>query len=142
MLKKTITYTDYNGLERTEDFYFNLSRAELVMMETSVAGGMMQRLEKIAKTQDAVAVMEVFRDIIHRAYGEKSDDGKRFVKSDELATAFEQTEAYSELIMEMINDPLNVAAKFIRDIMPGDLAAELQKSMDEGKIPQIGSPAT
>lgn len=142
MLKKTITYIDYNGLERTEDFYFNLSRAELVMMETSVAGGMMQRLEKIAKTQDAVAVMEVFRDIIHRAYGEKSDDGKRFVKSDELSTAFEQTEAYSELIMEMINDPLNVAATFIRDIMPGDLAAELQKSMDSGKIPQIGSPET
>lgn len=120
MLKKTITYTDYNGVERTEDFYFNLSKAELIMMESSVAGGMKQRLEKIVQMQDSVEIMEVFRDLIHRAYGEKSPDGKRFVKSEELSTAFEQTEAYSELIMEIMGDS-GKAAEFINSIIPKGL---------------------
>lgn len=120
MLKKTITYTDYNDVDHTEDFYFNLSKAELVMMETSVAGGMRQRLEKIVQTQDNVAIMEVFKDLIHRSYGEKSADGKRFVKSDELSTAFEQSEAYSELIMEIMSDS-EKAAQFINGILPQGL---------------------
>ena len=120
MLKKTITYTDYNDNERTEDFYFNLSKAELIMMESSVAGGMKQRLEKIVQTQDNVEIMEVFRDLIHRAYGEKSPDGKRFLKSDEISTAFEQCEAYSELIMELMDDA-NKASAFINGIIPPGL---------------------
>lgn len=124
MLKKTITYTDYNDVERTEDFYFNLSKAELIMMETSTAGGLKQRLEKIVQTQDNVAIMEIFRDLIHRAYGEKSADGKRFVKSDELSTAFEQTEAYSELVMELMGDA-EKASIFINSIIPAGLVDKI-----------------
>lgn len=120
MLKKTITYTDYNGVERTEDHYFNLSKAELIMMESSVAGGMKQQLEKIVQTQDSVEIMRVFQNLIRKAYGEKSPDGRRFVKSDELSTAFEQTEAYSELIMEIMSNP-DKASAFINGIIPAGL---------------------
>lgn len=124
MLKKTITYTDYNGSERTEDFYFNLSKAELIMMEASVAGGLKQRLEKIVQNQDNVEIMKVFQDLIRKAYGEKSADGKRFIKSDELSEAFEQTEAYSELVMEIMGDP-EKAASFINGIIPAGLVEKL-----------------
>lgn len=120
MLKKTITYTDYNGTERTEDFYFNLSKAELVMMENSVIGGMKQRLEKIVKSQNNVEIMEVFKDLISRSYGVKSDDGKRFMKSKDLTEEFEQTEAYSELVIGLLSDP-DEASRFIKAILPNGM---------------------
>lgn len=123
MLKKTITYVDYDDVERVEDHYFNLSKAEIIMMDSSVVGGLRKRLEKIINSKDSVAIMEVFRDLIHRSYGVKSDDGKRFIKSDEIATAFEQTEAYSELVMELLSDP-NKAADFINAILPKGLMKE------------------
>lgn len=123
MLKKTISYTDYDDVERTEDYYFNLSKAEIIMMDSSVVGGLRRRLEKIINSKDSVAIMEVFKDLIHRSYGEKSDDGKRFVKSEEISTAFEQTEAYSELVMELLSDP-DSAAKFVNGILPKGLIKE------------------
>lgn len=123
MLKKTITYTDYDDVERTEDYYFNLSKAEIIMMDSSVVGGLKKRLEKIINGKDNVAIMEVFKDLIHRSYGEKSDDGKRFIKSEEISTAFEQTEAYSELVMELLSDPNN-AASFVNGIFPKGLVGE------------------
>lgn len=126
MLKKTITYTDYNDVERTEDYYFNLSKAEIIMMENSVLGGMKQRLEKIIQSQDNVEIMETFKDLIHRAYGVKSDDGKRFIKSDELSTEFEQTEAYSELVLELLSDP-EKASDFINAILPKGILQEANK---------------
>ena len=122
MLKKKITYTDYNDEERTEDFYFNISKAELVLMESSVTGGMRQRLEKIVQSRDNVAIMEVFKDLIHRSYGVKSDDGKRFIKSEELSNEFEQTEAYSELVLELLSDA-DAASKFVNAILPKGLVA-------------------
>jgi hypothetical protein len=94
MLKKTITYVDYDGNERTEDFYFNLSKAELIEIETSNNGGLSKMIEKLVAEQDMRRIVEIFKDIILKAYGEKSLDGKRFVKSAELRDSFEQTEAY------------------------------------------------
>lgn len=126
MYKKTITFTDYNGIQRTEDHLFNLSKAELIMMESSVTGGMEQKLRKIVESQDNVAIMEVFKDLIHRSYGKKSDDGRRFIKSDEFATEFEQTEAYSELVVGLLKDP-DEAALFVNGIMPPDLMQEAAK---------------
>lgn len=131
MLKKTITYTDYDGVERKEDFYFNLSKAELIMMESSVVGGMKQRLEKIVQSKDEVSIMETFKDLIHRSYGVKSDDGKRFIKSEELSTEFEQTEAYSVLVMEILSGA-DAASNFINAILPKDLMREI--SADSSKI--------
>ena len=117
MLKKTITYTDYNGVERTEDFYFNLSKAELAEMELSVDGGMSKMIENISKTNDIPSVVKFFKEIILKSYGEKSEDGKRFKKSEELSESFSQTEAYSEMFMEFFTDTES-AISFINNIIP------------------------
>lgn len=117
MLKKTIKYTDYNGVERTEDFYFNLSKAELMEMEMSTTGGLTEMINKVVATQDTPAIIKIFKDLVLKAYGEKSADGKRFIKSDEIATAFSQTEAYSILFMELATNA-DEAAKFVNGIVP------------------------
>ena len=88
MLKKTITYTNYNGIEVTEDFYFNLTKAEIMEMEMSTSGGMAEMINKIVASQDAPAIIKIFKELILKAYGEKSADGKRFVKSEEISVAF------------------------------------------------------
>ena len=117
MLKKTITYTDYNGTERTEDFYFNLTKAEILDMEMSEAGGLTAKLNRIIESKDSRELMRHFKYIIHKSYGVKSDDGRRFVKSDEISTGFEQTEAYEELFMELFSDATK-AAEFVNGIVP------------------------
>lgn len=117
MLKKTITYIDYNGNERTEDFYFNLSKAEVTEMELSVNGGLSKMLETIVASKDAAQIVSMFKEIVLKAYGEKSPDGKRFIKSKELSEAFSQTEAYSEIFMELALDD-KAAADFVNGIMP------------------------
>lgn len=124
MLKKTITYTDYNGNQREEDHYFNLSKAEIMEMELSTAGGLAELIQNVVKAQDGPAIMKIFKDIILKAYGEKSPDGKRFIKSEELSLAFSQTEAYSVLFMELVMDA-DAAGKFINGIIPADVAKEV-----------------
>lgn len=120
MYKKSISYTDYAGNERKEDFFFNLTKAELVMMNTSEVGGLKAKMDRMLERQDGAEIMNLFHDIIHRSYGERSADGRRFIKSEELATAFEQTEAYSELFMELCTNA-KAAAEFINGILPADL---------------------
>lgn len=133
MLKKTITYTDYNDVERTEDFYFNLSKAEITDMELGTTGGLSEKLKKIVETKDQPQIIRMFKEIILASYGVKSDDGRRFIKSPELATEFSQTEAYSELYMELATDAQK-AADFINGIVPkeGRIDAEKQKAIIEG----------
>lgn len=123
MLKKTITYTDYNNTERTEDFYFNMTRAELMEMELGTTGGMTDMIQKIVAAQDAPAIIKIFKDLVLKAYGEKSADGKRFIKSEEISTAFAQTEAYSQLFMELATDA-DKAAAFVNGIVPSDVAKQ------------------
>ena len=120
MLKKTVTYVDYNGVERTEDCYFNLSKAEVTEMELSVEGGFSKMLEEIVKSNDNVRIIELFKEMVLKAYGEKSADGRRFIKSKELSEAFSQTEAYSEIFMELALDE-KAAAAFVNGIMPANL---------------------
>lgn len=121
MKKETMTYTDYNGVERTEDFYFNLSKAELMEMEMSTTGGLAEMIQRIVAAQDAPSIMKVFKDLILTAYGEKSADGKRFIKiapdGHRLADDFAQTEAYSQLFMKLATDP-DEATAFINAIVP------------------------
>lgn len=119
MLKKTITYTDYDGNKRTEDFYFNLTKAEITEMEMSMNGGLSKMIEKIVQTNDMKRIVEIFKDLILKAYGEKSNDGKRFIKNQEIREAFSQTEAYSELFMELATDA-NAAAAFVNGIIPAN----------------------
>ena len=125
MLKKTITYRDYNDVERTEDFYFNLSKAEVMEMEMSTAGGLAEQIKKVVATKDAPAIIKIFKDLILKAYGEKSPDGKRFLKEDDngrkLYKDFEQTEAYSQLFTELATDD-KAAAAFVNGIVPADMA--------------------
>ena len=117
MIKKTIEYTDYNGVERKEDFFFNLTKAEVMEMEMSTAGGLAEMIQRIVAAQDQVAIIKVFKDLILKAYGVKSPDGKRFIKSKELSDEFAQTEAYSDLFMELATDA-DAAAKFVNGIIP------------------------
>ena len=117
MIKKTISYTDYNGNERTEDYWFNLSKAEVMEMEMSTTGGLAERIQKIVSAQDAPSIIKIFKELVLKAYGEKSADGKRFIKSEELSTAFSQTEAYSILFMELATDA-DAAADFVNGIIP------------------------
>lgn len=123
MLKKTITYHDYNGVEYTQDFYFNLSKAEIMEMELGTTGGLAEMIQKIVAAQDAPSIIKVFKDLILKSYGEKSADGKRFIKSDEISTAFAQTEAYSELFMELATNA-EAAAAFVNGIVPAEMAKE------------------
>ena len=120
MLKKTVTYVDYNGMERTEDFYFNLSKAEVAEMELSVEGGFSKMLEEIVASKDNVRIVNLFKQMVLKAYGEKSQDGRRFVKSEEISQAFAQTEAYREIFMELALNT-DAAAAFVNGIMPANL---------------------
>lgn len=117
MIKKTITYTDYNGVERTEDFYFNLTKAEITEMEMSTTGGMSEMVKRIIAAQDTPTLIKIFKDLILKSYGEKDIDGRRFIKSEELSTAFSQTEAYSQLFMELATNA-EAAADFVNGIIP------------------------
>lgn len=117
MLKKTIKYTDYEGQERNEDFYFNLTKIEITEMDLNYEGGLVKTLDKISQTADAKKVYEIIKDLILLAYGEKSLDGKKFVKNKELRDGFMQTEAYSELMMALLSDA-NMLTTFITGIIP------------------------
>lgn len=117
MLRKTITYKDYDGVERTEDFYFNLTKAECMEMELSTAGGMQQMVQRIINEKDNKRLVEIFKEIILKSYGEKSPDGKHFRKSPEISADFTSTEAYSELFMELASNS-EAAAIFINSILP------------------------
>lgn len=121
MLKKVIAYTDYDGNERKETFYFNLSKAEIAEMEMSISGGLAQMLQKIIDEKDQPKLVAMFKDLILRSYGEKSSDGKRFVKSEELSNGFKQTEAYSELFMELATNA-DAASAFVNGILPSGFA--------------------
>ncbi len=127
MIKKTITYTDYNNVERTESFYFNLSKAEVMEMEMGTNGGMAESIRKIVDAKDAPAIIRVFKDLVLKAYGVKSDDGRRFIKSKELSDGFSQTEAYSQIFMELATDA-DAAAKFVNGIVPSDLAQQVAQT--------------
>ena len=117
MLKKTVTYTDFNGIERTEDFYFHFYESELAEMELARTGGLSAAIQKIVAAKDQAAIIAIFKDIVLKAYGEKSDDGKRFIKSDEITTAFTQCPAYSKIFMELATND-EAAAEFVNNVIP------------------------
>lgn len=124
MIIETIKYTDYNGAEREEKFMFNLSKAELMEMEMGTTGGLTEMIHKIVETKDTPALITIFKDLILKAYGEKSPDGRRFIKVNDagvpLSIAFSQTEAYSQLFMKLATDA-DAASKFVNGIVPADM---------------------
>lgn len=134
MLKKTIKYTDFNDKEQTEDFYFNLTQTELTELEVSFNAGLEARLQKIVETQDQGALIEAFKKIILLAYGERSEDGKRFVKSDQMREEFTQTAAYDALFMELATDD-KAAAEFVAGILPKNLGEAVREEFKKQQTP-------
>ena len=123
MLKKTITYVDYNDKEQTETFYFDLNEVEATELELSVEGGLSKKLEAIAKSEDKAAMFKFFKELIAKSYGIKSEDGRRFIKSEQISEEFTQTRAYAKLLMELATDGDKLAAFF------------------NGVIPKVNAPA-
>jgi hypothetical protein len=117
MLKRTITYTDYDDNERKEDFHFNLSKSELTELEVSCEGGLTKLIEKVVAENNMQKLIEVFKDLILKAYGEKSPDGRVFLKNKEIRERFSCTEAYSTLFMELATNA-DSAAAFVNGITP------------------------
>lgn len=130
MLKKTITYVDYNDQKRTEDYWFHLTKSELIELDASNEGGLETTIRKIIKETDTKRIVELVKDLVLKSYGEKSADGKRFVKSKEAAEAFMQTEAYSQLFVDLISDADQMTA-FFKGIIPQDVREQADKMTKE-----------
>lgn len=124
MIKETIAYTDYNGVERKEDFYFNLTKAEIMEMEMSTQGGLAEMIQRIVAAQDQPAIIKIFKELIIKAYGVKSPDGKRFIKNEDVINEFIQTEAFSQLFMKLATDA-DAASKFVNGVVPADMAKQI-----------------
>lgn len=120
MLAKTITYTNYDGVEITETFRFNLTKAELTLWEASEDGGVSARLQQMVDSKNGKSIMATFYDVMMRSYGEKSADGKRFIKSPELSKAFSETAAFDIIFSEMMEDP-EKALDFVQKVLPAEL---------------------
>lgn len=130
MLKKAITYVDYNGVERTESFYFNLSKAELIEMEYGTVGTFTSMIQNIIDAQDEPELIKLFKSLILKSYGKKSADGRRFEKSEEISKDFSETEAYVILFMELARDS-KAASEFVNGIIPADIDREELKKQQE-----------
>lgn len=136
MHKMTIKYTDYNDVDREEDFFFHLTEAELTEMQLGVEGGYAAMVDKIIKAKDTPALIKVFKDLLLKSYGIKSDDGRRFIKSEELTKEFTQTPAYSIIYMMLATDDKK-ASEFIKKIIPAKLAARAEEMEKNGTMPKI-----
>ena len=124
MFKKTVTYEDYKGNTRTEDFYFNLNKAPSVEVELSTKGGLTVMMDRIIAAQDNATLFKIFKDLVSKSYGVLSDDGRKFVKNQEVLDDFMQTEAYSIIFSELATNE-EAAAEFFNNVIPQNLAKEL-----------------
>jgi len=136
MLKKTITYTDYNGVERKEDFLFNLTKTELMKWDLKTPGGLAARLERISQKFDIPALTSFIEDLIDMSYGIKSDDGVRFIKDEKLSTMFRQTDAYDQLFVNLLSNEKETT-NFINGILPKELMEEVKKQNAEANRPVL-----
>lgn len=132
MYKIRKTYEDYDGVERTEDFYFSLSKAEMLEMMADKDGDFEAYINKIIDAKETSKLIKLFKDLVFKAYGEKSEDGRRFIKSKEISKAFSETVPYSDIFMELATDDI-AAANFINGILPSDIAEELKKDEKKSK---------
>ena len=126
MLKKTITCQNFNEVETTEDYWFNFTESEIIEMQLGTAGGLDESIKQIVAGMDLPSMVKFFKDFVLKAYGVKSPDGKRFIKSDELREAFSQTQAYNKLFMELAFDD-KAAAEFINGVIPKDVADKMNE---------------
>lgn len=133
MFTKSVTYEDFDGNTRTETFQFNLSKAELLMWITTEGEYTLDKvLERMVEKRNGRAIMETVEDLLHRSYGVKSLDGKRFEKSEQIWLEFLQSPAYSEIFMELISDDQKTA-EFVNGIISKDLADRVAKEIEKGR---------
>lgn len=123
MFKETITYTDYNGVERTEDFYFNLSKGEIAKMQLAHSGNLADWMQSVIEAKDQQKIVDLFNEIVDMSYGIKSEDGRRFIKTPQVLEEFKQTEAYSDFYFKLVTDAA-YASKFVNAIIPADIQAQ------------------
>lgn len=128
MLVKTITYEDFNGTERTEDFYFNLTKTELVKLEHSKGGGLTEWIKRVVQSQNGKEILNTFEDIIKATYGVKSLDGRTFIKNDQVFEEFKGTNAYDQLYLELVTDATK-ASEFLAACMPKDMQEDAKTAM-------------
>ena len=124
MISKTVTYKDWNGMDRTETFYFHFSQAELMEMEVSHDGGFSERVKKIAAANNLPDMLKIWKNFVLDAYGIKSEDGRRFMKNDEIRQSFVECPAYSIIFMELATNT-EAASNFINQVVPADMAAQV-----------------
>lgn len=129
MLKKTITFEDFEGNKRTEDFYFNLSKAELAEMQMSRQGGFTDWIQKVIDARDNTTLFATIKDFVLKSVGVKSPDGRRFIKNDEIRTEFEQTDAFSELMMELMGNE-TAFSTFCQGIVPKDISGKMSEASE------------
>lgn len=134
MIKKLITYTDFNGAQQTDELYFNLSKAELTELQVSVNDGLDKQLKEIVTNGNAAEIIKMLKTIIAKSYGIRSEDGKRFIKREELSRDFLDSAAYDELFIQLASDP-NAAMEFIKGILPADIAREVEKAQAQENKP-------
>lgn len=135
MFAKKIKYTNFDGIEVEEVYYFNLTRAELMKLQLSEQGGYEAKIKKIVDSKDSKAIVELFDHIILDSYGIKSEDGKRFMKSKELSKEFSETAAYEALFFELATDA-DKATEFMDKVLPESLVAEMKKQQAAGQLPK------
>lgn len=139
MLKKQITYEDYDGNKRTEDFYFNLSKAEILEMEVGIDGSMRDKLIRIVNENNPGRIINTFKEILLKSYGVKSGDGKLFIKNQEVLDEFTQTEAYTTLYMQLATDA-DFATEFINGILPKEIVEEMNKPEVKQQVLEAKKP--
>lgn len=129
MLRYPIKYTNFNDEEVEEVLYFNLSEPELIEMEVSLDGGLGAMIKRIVEANDGAGIIKQFKDFILLSYGLRSDDGKRFIKNDEVRAEFAQTAAYAQLFMDLATDA-GKAAKFIQGVVPKKFQGEINDAVN------------
>lgn len=132
MYVKEMEYTDFNGVTRKEKFYFNLTKAEILDLELGKTGGLTEYIKKIVEAQDTPTIMALFKSLLLKSYGVKSDDGRRFIKNDQIREDFEQTQAFSDLYVLLALDD-EEASKFINNIVPSDMKVSEEQKMQFAK---------
>lgn len=142
MLKRKISYVDFDDVAQEDIVYFNLSKTELLKLEAGAEGvSFSARMERIVEAKDAATIIEEIKNLILLAYGEKSLDGKRFIKSDDIRAQFEDSAAFDALFMEL-SDDANATVKFLRGCLPKDFSEEYDKAVKEGRVPGVPEGVT
>ncbi len=138
MFKYSIKYTDYNGVEREEPYFFNLSKAELMEMELSTQAGVEEMIRVMIATKDNAKIVKLFKDLILKSYGIKSEDGRRFIKTQQLRDEFEQSEAYSEFFMKLLANEDELQTKFINGVISGTNVPNMDEKEAIAKLKEMG----